>query len=113
MNTKTSYLSELLTLLSFPVVQCVLGLLIVLTVSAIAYYVLIKLRDSTSNDQLDVTSLEKNFEEMRSGGDINESEFRNIKALLGSVDVASAGPKRTAASPHVDDASQKEASSGP
>lgn len=53
-----------------------------LIVSAIAVYYLAKLRDSnTETQQLDEL-IRKNFEEMRSEGDIDEQEFRKIKSLL-------------------------------
>jgi hypothetical protein len=65
-----------------PTIQSVLGVLIVMTVSFIAYYWLSKLRDSTKQDVPMEELLRKNFEEMRSGGDINEAEFRNIASLL-------------------------------
>jgi hypothetical protein len=69
-------------LLSNSTVQAVLGVLILLTVCSIALYVLSKLRDSNTQDVPMDELIRKNFEEMRSGGDINEAEFRNIASLL-------------------------------
>jgi|LakMenEpi03Aug12_release.lakeMendotaPanAssembly.Ray.scaffolds.fasta_scaffold64327_4 hypothetical protein len=82
MNTAPDPRSSLAAFASDPVVQSVLGVLVLLIVSAIAVYYLAKLRDSnTETQQLDEL-LRKNFEEMRSEGDIDEQEFRKIKALL-------------------------------
>jgi hypothetical protein len=82
MNTAQKPSFGLWDLLSHPTVQSVLGVLILLTVCAIAVYVLSKLRDSNTQDVPMDELLRKNFEEMRSGGDINEAEFRNIASLL-------------------------------
>ena len=82
MNTAPDPWSSLAAFASDPVVQSVLGVLVLLIVSAIAVYYLAKLRDSnTETQQLDEL-IRKNFEEMRSEGDIDEQEFRKIKALL-------------------------------
>lgn len=64
------------------VFQAVLGLLVLSLVTIAAYFVLAKLRDSNMKDQPITDLLEKNFEEMRSEGDIDDQEFRKIKALL-------------------------------
>jgi hypothetical protein len=82
MNTAPSLSSAVWSFLANPVVQSVLGILILLAVCSIAYYALSKLRDSNTNDVLSDELLRKNFEEMRSGGVIDESEFRNIASLL-------------------------------
>jgi hypothetical protein len=68
--------------LSDPTVQSVLGILILLAVCSVAFHLLSRLRDSTKQDVPMDELLRKNFEEMRSGGDINEAEFRNIASLL-------------------------------
>jgi len=82
MNTAPDPWSSFAAFASDPVVQSVLGVLVLLIVSAIAVYYLAKLRDSnTETQQLDEL-IRKNFEEMRSEGDIDEQEFRKIKALL-------------------------------
>jgi uncharacterized membrane protein len=70
-------------LLNNPTIQAALGVLIVLTVSAIAFHLLSKLRGSNNQDHSTADLLQKNFEEMRSGGDISEAEFRRISASLG------------------------------
>jgi uncharacterized membrane protein len=84
MNTKreTGLLDSLTAFLSQSTVQAVLGILILLVLSVVAYYALAKLRGSSSEDTEFVDSLEKNFEEMRSGGDISEAEYRRISASL-------------------------------
>jgi uncharacterized membrane protein len=82
MNTAPLTSSSNWGLLANPVVQSVLGILILMIVCSIAFYVVSKLRDSNNQDVLTDEQLRKNFEEMRSGGYINESEFRNIASLL-------------------------------
>jgi len=82
MNTAFDRWSSALAFFSDSVVQAVLGVVAILIVSGVALYALSKLRDSnTDNQQLDEV-LRKNFEEMRSEGDIDDQEFRKIKALL-------------------------------
>lgn len=69
-------------LLSNSTFQAALGVLILLTVCAIALRLLSRLRDSNSQDAPVDELLRKNFEEMKSGGYIDEAEFRNIASLL-------------------------------
>jgi hypothetical protein len=64
------------------VFQAVLGLLVLSLVAVAASFALAKLRDSNMKDQPITDLLEKNFEEMRSEGDIDDQEFRKIKSLL-------------------------------
>jgi len=64
------------------VFQAVLGLLVLSVVTVLAYFALAKLRDSNMKDRPITHLIEKNFEEMRSEGDIDDQEFRKIKALL-------------------------------
>ncbi|MFN7732692.1 MAG: hypothetical protein ACK5OB_12365 [Pirellula sp.] len=75
--------SSWMDVLSDPVVQSVLGVVILLVISAVALFALSRLRDSNTDNQRPDELLAKNFEEMRSEGDIDEQEFRKIKALLG------------------------------
>jgi uncharacterized membrane protein len=74
--------SSWMDVLSDPVVQSVLGVVILLVISAVALFALSRLRDSNTDNQRPEELLAKNFEEMRSEGDIDEQEFRKIKALL-------------------------------
>jgi hypothetical protein len=92
MNTAPDRWASASALFSDPVIQAVLGLLILSIVTMVAYFALSKLRDSNTKDRSITRLLEKNFEEMRSEGDINEQEFRKIKSLLagGSLPAASA-----------------------
>jgi hypothetical protein len=76
-------------LLSNSTFQAVLGVLILLAVCAIAVRLLSRLRDSNSQDAPVDEMLRKNFEEMKSGGYIDEAEFRNIASLLAE------SPRRT------------------
>jgi hypothetical protein len=68
--------------LSSSVFQSVLGVLIVLAVCWLAFYVMSRLRDSNTLDVPLEELVRNNFEEMRSGGDISDAEFRNITSLL-------------------------------
>ena len=102
MNTAPDRWASANALFSDPVIQAVLGLLILSIVTMVAYFALSKLRDSNTKDRSITHLLEKNFEEMRSEGDINEQEFRKIKSLLsgGSLPAASAA-KPTASPPGI------------
>jgi uncharacterized membrane protein len=79
------------------VFQAVLGLLVLSLITVAASFALAKLRDSNMKDQPITDLLEKNFEEMRSEGDIDDQEFRKIKALLsgGSYPLGSAANLNT------------------
>lgn len=84
MNTtgKNSFLESAMAFLSQSVVQAILGILILLIVSIVAYYMLLKLRGSSIENIETLDLLKKNFEEMRSEGDISEAEYRRISASL-------------------------------
>ncbi len=69
-------------LLSTPTFQAVLGVLILLAVCWLAIYVMARLRDSNTQDVPLHDLVQKNFEEMRSGGDISDAEFRKITSLI-------------------------------
>jgi hypothetical protein len=82
MNTAPDRWASANAFFSDPVIQAVLGLLVLSMVTMVAYFALSKLRDSNIKDRSTTHLLEENFEEMRSEGDIDEQEFRKIKALL-------------------------------
>lgn len=84
MNTtgKNSFLESSMNFLSQSVVQAILGILILLIVSVVAYYTLLKLRGSSIDNTETLDLIRKNFEEMRSEGDISEAEYRRISASL-------------------------------
>jgi uncharacterized membrane protein len=84
MNTtgKNSFLDSAVAFLSQPVVQAILGILILLIISIVAYYTLLKLRGSSMDNTDSLELIRKNFEEMRSEGDISEAEYRRINASL-------------------------------
>ena len=82
MNTAQNPGSAIWGLLQSSTFQAVLGVLILLTMCSIAIRLVSRLRDSNTQDDQSGELLRKNFEEMRSGGDINEEEFRNITSLL-------------------------------
>jgi hypothetical protein len=58
------------------------AVLLVMLVLAVA--VVRRLRDSIRSDKVGEADLLTNFQEMRREGDINDAEFRNIRAVLGS-----------------------------
>jgi uncharacterized membrane protein len=84
MNTTSSapIQAGLWEVLSHPALQAILGILILMAVSVVAYQALAKLRGSTKDNGELADLLQKNFEEMRSEGDISEAEFRKISASL-------------------------------
>lgn len=82
MNTAQNPPVGIWKLLSSSTFQAALGVLIVLAVCWVAFYVMARLRDSNRQDVPLDDLLRKNFEEMRSGGEISETEFRNITSLL-------------------------------
>jgi hypothetical protein len=82
MNTAQNPPVGIWKLLSSSTFQAALGVLIVLAVCWLAFYVMARLRDSNKQDVPLDALLRKNFEEMRSGGAISETEFRNITSLL-------------------------------
>jgi hypothetical protein len=57
----------------------VLGILV-----AIGGYIVGRLRDRADDERLSANDLLTNFREMHHRGDIKESEFRNIKTVLGT-----------------------------
>ena len=67
-------------LLSDPTVKAGLALLVLIVVSAAAFFLVARLRDYTAQDWDSSTSGLSNFEEMRLKGDISEEEFRTIEA---------------------------------
>ena len=72
----------MLDLLSRSYVQAGLSILGLMIVSLVAYFVLSRLRDLSSDDHSLSSDHMKNFEEMRREGDIDEKEFRNIQSLV-------------------------------
>jgi hypothetical protein len=70
-------------LLGHPTVRAVLVIGFVLVVAYFGFQVIFALRPNTSTADTSPTDLLSDFEEMQSGGDINEEELRNIKSVLG------------------------------
>lgn len=64
-------------------VQAALSLLTLLVLCIVGYVVLVRLRDSSRKRGQSLADVLGNFEEMRREGDISESEFRTIEAVLG------------------------------
>ncbi|MFK8111077.1 MAG: hypothetical protein AB8B91_02685 [Rubripirellula sp.] len=63
-----------------PAVQAGLAVAILVVVIAVAFWLLERLRDYTTQDRLDTTDALANLEEMLRKGDISEAEFRTIQA---------------------------------
>lgn len=82
MNTALDRWTSTDAFFSDTLVQAVTGLLVLSVAIGFAFFALSRLRDSNTNDHPITDLLEKNFEEMRSEGDIDDQEFRKIKALL-------------------------------
>jgi uncharacterized membrane protein len=64
--------------------QAVIWTAVLLLVSAAAYYAVGSLRDRDDEDRLTANELLTNFREMHHRGDINDTEFRTIKTVLGT-----------------------------
>ncbi len=73
-------------LLSDPAVKAGLALLILIILSAAAFFLVARLRDYTSGDRDSTSDGLLNFEEMRLKGDISEEEFRTIQAATRASD---------------------------
>lgn len=73
-------------LLSDPAVKAGLALLILIILSAAAFFLVARLRDYTSGDWETTPDERLNFEEMRLKGDISEEEFRTIQAASHDTD---------------------------
>lgn len=78
-----------------PVVQVVAGLLVLVLVSLIAMYGLSRLRSINAHNLQIEDIVRKNFEEMRTEGDLNDQEFRKIEALLAKNTSSQQRPEST------------------
>ena len=81
--------------LNDPVTQVVAGGLILLVVSLIALYGLSRLRSINAHNLQIEDIVRRNFEEMRTEGDLNEQEFRKIEALLAKNTSSDQRPEST------------------
>ncbi len=84
----------MMDVLSDPAVKAGLGLLIVIIVSAAAFFLVARLRDYTNGDWDSTSGGLLNFEEMRLKGDISEEEFRTIQAASHGTDEGDAPENR-------------------
>ena len=64
--------------------QAVIWSTVLLIVIVIAVFIVGRLRDRMDNDQLASNELLTNFRELHLQGDIEDSEFRDIKSVLGT-----------------------------
>ena len=73
----------MLEFLSGSTTQAVLSILALLALSWLAYFGVLKLRESSLKDQPETKDLLNNLEEMRQEGDISDAEYRKIRSVLG------------------------------
>ncbi len=64
--------------------QAVIWSTVLLIVIVIAVYIVERLRDRMDDDRLEANELLTNFRELHLQGDIEDSEFRDIKSVLGT-----------------------------
>ena len=64
--------------------QAVLYVAALLILMTIGYYIVLRFRDRTDEDQLTTSELLTNFREIHQQGDINDTEYRTIKTTLGA-----------------------------
>ncbi len=86
-------------LLSDPAIKAGLALLILIILSAAAFFLVARLRDYTNRDRDSTSDGLLNFEEMRLKGDISEEEFRTIQAASHDSDEGDAPENRPDAEP--------------
>jgi len=65
-----------------PVVKTLIGIVLLVIVSLIALYGLSRLRSINAHNLQIEDTVRRNFEEMRTEGDLDEQEFRKIEALI-------------------------------
>jgi hypothetical protein len=63
--------------------QSVIWTTVLVALSIMAFYVVLKFRDHTVNDRQSSNEMFSNLREMREQGEITEAEFRTIKTKLG------------------------------
>jgi uncharacterized membrane protein len=78
------WLSQMREFLLTTHAQLVIWSTVLLIVIVIAVYIVGRLRDRTDNDRLAANDLLTNFRELHLQGDIEDSEFRDIKSVLGT-----------------------------
>jgi uncharacterized membrane protein len=67
---------------SFSMFQAMLGLAIVLTLVAIGWYVVLKLRGYKDQDRVSQEELLLKFRDLTAQGELSYQEYRNIETLL-------------------------------
>ena len=63
--------------------QLVIGLTALAVLTVTGAFIVQKFRDRNDNDRLDANQLLTNFRDLHDEGDISETEFRNIRTVLG------------------------------
>ncbi|MEO1528808.1 MAG: hypothetical protein AAFX06_25595 [Planctomycetota bacterium] len=66
--------------MSDPTVKAGIAILVLIVLSAVAFFLVARLRDYTAQDWDSSSRGLSNFEEMRLKGDISDEEFRTIEA---------------------------------
>ena len=67
-----------------PPAQAVIWTAILLLIVAVSWYLMGSFRGRDDEDQLTANRLLTNFRDLHHQGDINDSEFRTIKTVLGA-----------------------------
>jgi uncharacterized membrane protein len=65
-----------------PAIQTILAIVVLVLVSLIALYGLSRLRSINAHNLQIEEAVRRNFQEMRTEGDLDDQEFRKIEALL-------------------------------
>jgi len=95
MERHTQHWLYFATFLDNSVVQAIAGGLVLLVVSLIALYGLSRLRSINAHNLQIEELVRRNFEEMRTEGDLNDQEFRKIEALLAKNTSSQQRPEST------------------
>ena len=61
----------------------VIWVTVLLILLVVGYYLVMKFRDQSGEDRLTSNQLLTNFREMNEQGDISDTEFRQLKTVLG------------------------------
>lgn len=72
----------MLEVLTTPSAKLVIWVTVLLIVSVICWYVVLRFRDISGDDQPTPSELLTNFRELHQEGDISEQEYRTIKTAL-------------------------------
>lgn len=101
MERNTQHWLNFAAFLDNSVVQVIAGGSVLLVVSLIALYGLSRLRSINAHNLQIEELVRRNFEEMRTEGDLNDQEFRKIEALLAKNTSSDQRPESTNQPPSI------------